>query len=45
MLSEVNVEVLQKIVRSVFETMMTLNVSQSEATWSPGVDHLTRLFK
>ena len=41
MLSEVNVEVLQQIVVSVFETMMSLNVSPSETTWSPGVDHLT----
>ena len=41
MLSEVNVEGLQQIVGSVFETMMSLNVSPSETTWSPAVDHLT----
>jgi CheY-specific phosphatase CheX len=41
MLSEVKVEVLQQIVGSVFETMMGLNVSASEITWSPGADHLT----
>ncbi len=41
MLSEVNVKVLQQIVGTVFETMMSLNVSPSETPWSPGVDHLT----
>jgi len=41
MLSQMNVEVLQQIVGSVFETMMSLNVSPSETTWSPGTGHLT----
>ncbi len=41
MQSGVNVEMLRQIVGSVFETMVSLNVSPSEGTWRPGPDHLT----
>jgi len=41
MLSEVNVTGLERIVGSVFETMMGLTVSPSESTWSPAADHQT----
>ena len=36
-----NVEMVQQIVGTVFETMMSLNASPSKTTWSPGADHLT----
>jgi len=41
MQTEVSVEVLTQIVKSVFVTMMGLDVSPSETTWKPIGDRLT----
>lgn len=41
MLTEVSMEMLSEIVKSVFLTMMDLELSTSESTWHPGGDRLT----
>ena len=41
MLSDVRVEMLSEIVKSVFLTMMDLELSSSEKPWHPGGDRLT----
>ena len=41
MLTEVTVETLAQIVKSVFATMMELEVSVSESPWIPDGDRLT----
>jgi chemotaxis protein CheX len=41
MQSEVSVEMLSEIVKSVFLTMMDLELSNSETQWHPGGDRLT----
>ena len=41
MLTEVSVEMLAEIVKSVFATMMDLEVCTSESPWHPGGDRLT----
>jgi chemotaxis protein CheX len=41
MQTEVSVELLEQIVESVFSTMMDLEVSPVDATWSPAGDRLT----
>ncbi len=41
MLTEVSMEMLTEIVKSVFLTMMDLDLSSSEKTWHPGGDRLT----
>jgi chemotaxis protein CheX len=41
MLSDVSVEMLSEIVKSVFLTMMDLELSCSEKPWHPGGDRLT----
>jgi chemotaxis protein CheX len=41
MLSEVSVEMLAEIVKSVFLTMMDLELCSSEKPWHPGGDRLT----
>jgi chemotaxis protein CheX len=41
MQSEISVEMLAQIVESVFMTMMSLDVSPSDASWNPAGDRLT----
>jgi chemotaxis protein CheX len=41
MQTEVDIEVLTQIVKSVFVTMMNVEVSPSETRWDPAVDRLT----
>jgi chemotaxis protein CheX len=43
MQNDVNNQLLERIVKSIFTTMMDLPVDQSEAPWHPGGDRLTSI--